>query len=275
MTIKNKKFVVLNLLSSALIFSFFAVLSRTIGFSLPIFFLSWTRTIIIVIILYLFILISNNWIKLKRADIIWVFLRSLGGFIGFFGSYIAFIFLPIGTAYFIFFAGSTVGGYLIGHLFFKEKINRTKILSLFLSLLGLSLIYTFDFNKDKFWYLVAALVSGIGASIWNTFSKKISHIYSAVQINFLDNLMFFLIALFLSLLLGEKWTYPTLSYVWTASMLFGVMFLVTGQLMVYGFSNLEAYTGSLIMLSEILFGLIIGFLFYSEIPSTLTLTGVS
>ena len=54
---------------------------------------------------------------------------------------------------------------------------------------------------------------------------------------------------------------------------FGVMFLVTGQLMVYGFSNLEAYTGSLIMLSEILFGLIIGFLFYSEIPSTLTLTG--
>lgn len=56
-------------------------------------------------------------------------------------------------------------------------------------------------------------------------------------------------------------------------MLFGVMFLVTGQLMVYGFSNFEAYTGSLIMMSEILFGLIIGFIFYSEVLSPLTLTG--
>lgn len=273
MKINNKIFGTGSLLSAAFIYSFFAILSRTIGFKLPLFYQSWSRTILVLAILWILILFFKKWVKVEKKDILWILLRSLGGFLSFFGIYIAFIFLPIGTTYFIFYAGSTVGGYLIGRVLFGEKVTKIKILSLFLSLFGLWLIYSLDFNAEKIWYIVAALVSGLGVAVWNTFSKKISHLYPALQLNFLDNLIFFLMAFFISLFIREQWVLPTLSSAWVANLFFAVMFLVTGQLMIYGFSRLEAHAGSLIMLTEILFGLIIGFIFYREVLSLLAITG--
>lgn len=78
---------------------------------------------------------------------------------------------------------------------------------------------------------------------------------------------------FISILLKETWSYPSLSMEWIANLLFAFMFLSTGQLMVYGFHRLEAQTGSLIMLLEILLGIILGFLFFKEILTLNTFLG--
>lgn len=51
------------------------------------------------------------------------------------------------------------------------------------------------------------------------------------------------------------------------------MFLTTGQLMIYGFKYVEAQTGSLIMLAEVVFGVFLGFIFYKETISFTTLLG--
>ena len=51
------------------------------------------------------------------------------------------------------------------------------------------------------------------------------------------------------------------------------MFLITGQLMIYGFRNVSAQLGSLIMLSEVLFGIIIGAVLYKEALSLTVLAG--
>jgi len=270
---KNQRIGVGSLLLATFLYGFFAILTRTIGFNLPIFFQNWTRSLIELILVSPLLLLFKKWTKVKVKDFKWMLIRSVGGLFGFYGSYIAFLFIPIGTTYFVFYAGSTIGGYLIGKLLFKEKLNRIKIISLFLAFLGLIFIYLINFEGGKSLYIFLALISGLGTAIWNTFSKKISRRYSALQLNFIDVFLVFIITFLFSLFVKEHWILPNLSSVWMANGLFALMFFSTGLLIIYGFKYVEAQIGSLIMLAEVVFGVFLGLIFYKEIISFTTLLG--
>jgi drug/metabolite transporter (DMT)-like permease len=118
-----------------------------------------------------------------------------------------------------------------------------------------------------------AFIAGVGTGTWNTFSKKISGRYSDIQLNFTDFSFSCVFMLALSLLFREQWVAPALNLLWLANALFIVMFISTGQLIVYGFRRLDAQAGSLIMLTEVLFGIVLAYLFYREIPSVWAFVG--
>lgn len=264
----------ISLAGAAFLYSFFGVLTRTVGFDLPIFFASFTRDLLGASILLLPLFFAKKFQKVNKADWPWLFLRTCGGVLGFLGSYYAFYYLPIGTAYFIFYGGSTVTGFLLGVFLFKEKMSLFEGLSLGLSLIGLVMIYSIGGVDMKLLpYVVWALLGGVGAGVWNTFSKKVSDNYSATQLNGLDFAIFTLIMGSISLFQGETWSLPNLNSAWIGSLVFATMFVITGQLIIYGFKYLDAQKGSLIMLLEVVFGAVIGFLFYKEVLSFGTLIG--
>lgn len=262
-----------SLLASAFIYSFFGILTRAIGFSLPLFYSSWVRNLLMLIILGIPLFSMRKWKKFILKDFFWIFLRSCGGLTSFVGSYISFYYIPLGIALFIFYASSTIGGYFFGVLLYHENLTKIKILSLFLAIIGLFLINTVNFPKEHLIYALYAFLGGIGNAVWCTFSKKVSGKYSALQLNFLDTFNFIIIPFCISLIVHEKWVRPEFSLLWFYLMLFVVMFIITGQLMVFGFKHLDAQIGSLIMLSEIVFGVILGFLFFHEALSVFTLFG--
>lgn len=177
------------------------------------------------------------------------------------------------TCAFYFLAGSTIGGYFIGKIIFNEKFTKVKLLSFFVAIFGLILIYSINFAGANFLYATFALSGGFGVSVWNTFSKKVSGSYSALQLNFLDTLNFVIIEFCLSIILREKWVKPEFSMLWFYMFLFVLMFILTGQLMIYGYKHLNVHAATLIMLTEVLFGAILGFLFYKETLSVSTLSG--
>jgi len=262
-----------SLLAATFLYGFFGIFTRIIGFKLPLFFACWTRTLISAIILFLPFLFLKNWVTVKKNDMKWIVARATSGLFGFFGSYIAFYNISIGTAYFIFYAGTLIWGYFLGRILFKEKLTFIKIVSLFLALGGLLLIYSLNFRTTNFIYALSALISGFGSATWSIFSKKISGRYSALQLNFMDTFIMFLMVFILSLMIKEPWSWPNFSTPWLASLLFAGIFILTGQLMIYGFKHLDAQIGSLIMLTEVLFGIILGFLFYKEVISLSILIG--
>ncbi len=264
---------IVGLVTATFIYGFFGILTRTVGFELPIFFASWTRGILALGILAIPLFGWHLWKSIKRSDLSWFILRSIGGIFGFFGSYFSFYYIPIGTAYFIFYGGSTIGGYAFGKLLFHERLTRIKILSLVLALAGLCIIYAKNVGGGNPFYMMAAFVGGLGTATWNVFSKKISGTYTDVQLNFMDFLLSFVTMFIFSLVFREYWVTPTLNAVWVANLLFVFMFLLTGQLMVYGFKRLDAQIGSLVMLTEVLFGVILGYFFYNEIPSIYSFIG--
>lgn len=261
------------LIAATFIYSFFGILTRIVGFEIPVFYASAIRGLVSLAVLAILLFGKRLWISIKRADFLWFFIRSVGGFFGFIGSYFAFYYIPIGTAYFIFYGGSTIAGYFFGRFLFAEKITRIKLLSLMLALAGLLLIYAQSIGGGNALWMGMAFIGGLGTGVWNTFSKKISGHYSDLQLNFIDFSFSVVFMLILSFLFREHWVAPALNVIWLANALFVVMFLSTGQLMVYGFKRLDAQIGSLIMLSEVLFGVVLGYLFYREIPSDWAILG--
>ena len=263
----------LALFLAATLYGFIGVFSRIISFNIPLFFQAWSRNVLAVLLIFGLVKIFGGWKKLKPGDFKWFALRGLGGFISFLAFYISFIYLDFSTTYFISYAAATIAGYLLGYLFFKEKLNQVKLISLGLSIIGLFLIFRVNLNLDKSIYLVLSAVGGITLSIWTVFSKKISGIYSNLQMNLIDSIFALSFPLSLSLILREQWSWPTLSWLWGANLLFPCLFIPVRFLIVYGFKKVEAQKGSLILLFDIVVGLLLGLILFKENVSLPALMG--
>jgi drug/metabolite transporter (DMT)-like permease len=254
---------------ATIIYGFFSILARIVGLNLPIFFQNWTRSVVAIAIIICIIYFTKHTLKrMTVKDFIWVWARSLSGSIAFILYFYCINAMPIGTTYFLFYGASSVAGYLLGKILFNEHMTPTKWTALGIALIGLLLIYSINFNNMPFLYILMAFGSGTATAFWNLAPKKIQT-YPEIQFVLLDNLLPFPLYLLLSLLTHETWTIPTLTPVWIASLFYGVLFVITGQLVIYGFNRLEAQIGTILMLGEIPMAILLGFIFYKE---TLTLT---
>jgi len=271
---KKKKITgIASLLSAAFIYGFFGILTRMVGFSLPIFYLAWIRNLFCALLILIPLLLSRVWLKVEKKDYHWLILRAIGGILGFLGSYAAFYYLNISTAYFIFYTGMLVTSYFFGLVLYKDRLTNIKIVSFVLAIIGLTMIYQLSMDIKSPIYDLFAFISGFGTSTWNTFSKKISGKYSVLQLNFLDFFISFVINIVISLAIREHWVMPSLNRVWLGNLLFVFMFITTGQLMIVGFKYIDTHIGSLIMLSELIFGIILSMIFYQEKLTLFALIG--
>lgn len=270
---RRPMFGIISLVSASILYGFFGILTRVVGYNLPPLFQFAVRDVVAVLILGTVILLTKRWKSVKKSDWKWIILRVISGMGAFFASYAAFFYIPIGTAYFIFYSGTTVGGFIIGKLMYQERFTKLKVLSLILALIGLSMIYQFSLQQEHVVYAVSAFGGGIVGALWNTLAKKVSDTYSATQLNFLDFFGSMVVAGSLSLLFREVWTMPTFSTVWMANLLFVCMFVVGGQLIITGFHHVEAQIGSLILLLEIVFGALFAWLIFQETLNTASLIG--
>jgi drug/metabolite transporter (DMT)-like permease len=90
-----------SLLSATFIYGFFGVLARVIGLNC-LFFTRLGKESFPTVILAVFVLLLRKWVPVKQKDVKWLLLRTFGGLVGFFGSFIAFLYIPFGTTYFVF-----------------------------------------------------------------------------------------------------------------------------------------------------------------------------
>jgi len=158
-------------------------------------------------------------------------------------------------------------GFLSGKIFFKEKISKAKIVSLGLALGGLLVIYRFSISKDEIIYATACLAAGGMVGVWNTISKKFSDNYSNLQIVSMDAVVSTIIGLVGFLITKEKFPVDASQMTWIWITLYGIAQLASVGFVVYGFKNLEAQIGSIILPVEIIFATIFSFLFFKEQPT--------
>lgn len=68
-----------SLIVSAFLFGFYGILTRIVGFNIPLFFASFMRNIVGTLILLIVIASVGKWKSVRRKDYIWIFLRSICG----------------------------------------------------------------------------------------------------------------------------------------------------------------------------------------------------
>ncbi len=262
-----------SLVTATLLYGLYGVYSRLIGLDFGVFSQNFARNLIVALILALYIFSKRKWRKIRTEDVKWILTWVLSGFISIIAIFIAFNKIPIGTALFVFYAGSITGGYLVGSLFFNEKLSRIKLISIVLCFIGLALIYSLSFEIDNSTYILFALVAGFSTGLWNTLSKKVSGKYPHLQLVFVDALLHVALSFLLVFILNEKLSFPELSVPWITIFVFALTQIAVVKLVIYGFRHLEAHIGTLIMPLEVFFGAFFGFIFFKEVLSFYTIIG--
>ncbi|MFA6017026.1 MAG: DMT family transporter [Patescibacteria group bacterium] len=231
------------------------------------------RTIICAIIVSLITVFTRaKLIKIKPRDYHWFVLLSLAA-AGTTLFYIpAIINLPLGLTMFLFYAFGTISSYLVGYFLFKESLNKGKVIAFILAIVGLTVMFFKSIYLTNNLYIIFACISGFFYGLYSTFSKKITNKYSLTQSVLVTTIIQLTIFLISWLIIRDNiYVYSIQS--WAANIYYAIDVIVVVYLVFYGFKHIEAQIGSLLLLSELVFIIVIGFMFYHEVPSIVQLIG--
>jgi drug/metabolite transporter (DMT)-like permease len=259
----------LSLFGAAFLYGSQNVATRLTGISFGPFLSTALRALIVVVFLAGFV----KWKKISQKDWKWFALRAVGNVIATTCIFISVNKMSVGAALFSFYASLILSGGLFGMLFYKEKITLVKTISLFLTAVGLVLIYSNQSKLTFNWYFVIAIIGGIGGSLWSVFSRPITKNYSLKQLVVVDSGITVLLSLLISLSLHESWQMVQFDQRLLAVLYLGFTQVFTGQLVAKGFKSIDAQVGSMILLNDSIFGIIFAFLFFKEITPLLVILG--
>jgi drug/metabolite transporter (DMT)-like permease len=261
------------ILASALCFASYGVWSRLLGHDFGVFFQGWVRSAVILAVLFPILLIKKAIKPIKKEHRKWFVVTMLFTVFTQVPLYYAFNHLPLGTATFLFYASFVIASYLVGWLFLNEKMTGIKIFSLLLSLIGLFVTFGLSLEMFSLLALLLAAFSGLASGGEVATSKKSTRHYSSLQITAYSWVLILATHLPLSWLLGERQIAPSLSVEWLAMFGYAASGLGGFWLVIEGFKHVDASIGSLIGLTEILFAVVFGLLFFGDQITVQVLAG--
>lgn len=264
---------IISLLFAAFIWSTFGALSRVVGYDIPVMYQNVTRNALAALIIGVIVYVTKSWKKVESKFYPILIIRTIGGIFGFLFFFLAANKIPIGLLYFLFYGATTLLTFILGYKIFNEKITPVRLLALGLAMFGLALVYKISAGNYAFKDLIYPMLAGLGFATWSMSGKKLSDHFGPHQLIFIDEVLTTVAYIILSLIFREVWTAPLFTITWGVSLLFGVLYIFTALLSLYGFRKVDAQIGGLVLLSEILFAIVIGFVFYGELITPVTLIG--
>jgi drug/metabolite transporter (DMT)-like permease len=213
-----------------------------------------------------------EWNKVKKPNLVfYTFLALLAG--------IAYNFSIINTkialATFAFYLGTILTGWVAGFLFYKEKLNAEKWLSLIFVLIGLGLFaYPFTNSSINLGF-ITGIVSGVldgsangfGKDFAGKISKSVLVLLTTIGSILVNSLM---IAYFHQ---GSNYVATMSTTAWVVVAFLGCLVVILSYLLLVGFQNFDLSSGSIVLSLELLFALIFGILVFQEYPTGKELLG--
>ncbi len=264
---------VMALLMAALLFSTSGLFTRLLGEQMGTFLQLTLRLIFTSLFFLLFIVITKSFQTIQRKDLPLLLFRGLLIIADFYCFVLAVSGLPLGLTLFIFYASTTVVNFVFGKLFFGEHITKKKLISLSLAFGGMILLYGGNFGTLQVMPMFAALCSGIFFGVNSATSKFVTGTYSEHLVGGMAYLVATVLAAVFFFLTKETVPGFISLYTWAICIGFAFVVFLAFYLTMYGYKYLEVQKASIIMLSELVFTIIVGFIFYKEVPNLTTVIG--
>ena len=274
---KNKG--ILLILLSALLYSVMPVLIRTLGGGgLPPVSQVFLRYIaaFIAAALYFF-RTSRNKITIQKKDIALLLIATIFGYAltnlfytyGMLNTYVS-------NALFLFFTFAIIAP-ILGFILLKDKLNMFNAAALIITVIAFVLL--FQPNAIPTWKIggMFAILSALGQATYLIVRKKLKN-YSASFLMLANTFAGVIVLGILSLMMEQSFYFQggiqriSLN-TWVTTVLFGIDNFLAWIVMTKGFEYVKAATGSIVLLSELVFGIFFAFLFFKEIPTYVTLAG--
>jgi len=165
---------------------------------------------------------------------------------------------------------------VLGILFLKEKVTFKKLLLIVTAFLGVVLIAVKDYSQIFNWGQgeLIALISTVAFALSYIGRKWHTNLLNNKEITLLTFFISFVMIFVTSLVSGQG--IPTNGWNWwlfVAVLGAGLFNVINMFLTNYGFQKVEAILASNLLTLESVFAIVLGFLFYKEVPTTKELIG--
>lgn len=264
----------LALLSCAVIFASFSIFVRILSQELQPYQQIGFRNVIALVIGTIAVIASKqSFSTLKKVETKFIILYTMTFPIAVILYTLAVLQTTIITSIFGLYLGSLITSLIVGILFFKEKLNNMKILSLVLVLIGLiSYTYPFDFSTLGIGFLLSILSGFFDASA-NSFRKYLAGKVDRFVLVVLQMVGGLGVAVALMTIFKQT-SLPSLSPTsWVVGLLFGLCLVAISYLTLIGFQNFDLNLGTVVLSSEIFFASIFAFVFFQETSTFTQLLG--
>ncbi|MDQ5900790.1 MAG: hypothetical protein QG583_217 [Patescibacteria group bacterium] len=179
----------------------------------------------------------------------------------------------VSLAVFSFYLATLVSSFIIGRIYFGEKITKNKKIALFFVLLAV-VAFTNPFqNFNVQLGFVFGIISGIFQSIASSFQKIVGKSTNRIGLLILQTLTGIVVAMVVLAIIGENF-FPLLPMsALLVVVFFGIIFLSISYLFLVGFKYTNLNVGSILVSTELFFGPFFAFLFLSENLTLIELLG--
>lgn len=266
--ITNKQKSVLFMLLSVLGFSLMAVAIKYVP-EIPIYEKVFFRNSVSFLMASYFIMQNKVSFKMTKKDAAFVFFRSFFGFLGVVCNFYAIIHLSIGDSSLLN-RLSPVFVTIVACLFFKERIDRKQFLGIIFMLLGAVLVIKPSFSMTIIPSLIGILSPMLGGISYN--------LIRALKDKVNPNVIVFLFSLF-SVLCSIPLMYSDFVLPNASQLFFLIAIGVTASMgqfgLTYAYKYAKASEVSIYNYTGIIFGMLLGFAFFGEIPDTFSILGAT
>lgn len=261
------------ILLSTIGFASFGVYAKLIGDTYEVFTQAWTRALIILVALLVVGLLTKQLRRIDKKDIKWIAVYTTFSLFTVAPIYYAFQYMDIGTATILFYAAYMVMSYVVGRMFFGEKITVIKVMAMVLAVIGMVLIFGVELAGISAFALFLAVFNGVASGGEVAFTKKISNKYSPLQLTLISWVAICVTHFIAAATVGENLFPEQTIQSGIGIILYAVAAMLAFWLVVAGYKRVEAGIGGLIGTLEVPFAVLLGFLFFAQQPSALTALG--
>lgn len=172
------------------------------------------------------------------------------------------------------YVGSIGGSLLLGILFFKEKLTKMKILSLFLVFVGLIFLAYPSLSLHALNIgFVYGLLAGLLDAIANSFRKYLAGKMERLLLVGFQMIGSLVVAVSLMLFFKSSFSLHLSTSSIFIGILFGVLLMCISYLTLIGFQNFDLNLGTIIISSELFFGPLFASIIFKEYPGMFEITG--
>ena len=169
----------------------------------------------------------------------------------------------ISLAIFSFYIANLVSSFILGKIFFKEKVDKKKSISLILILVSLGFFTNITSNFSIDLGFIYGLVSGILQTVTSIFQKRLAGInrLNLLKIQTFTGLIFAIIFMYFT----NSLSLPILPINGIIiATIYGVLFLIISYLLLIGFQKTDINIGSILVSTELFFGPLFAYLIFRE-----------
>ena len=176
----------------------------------------------------------------------------------------------IANSVFMLYAASLLTSFIVGTLWFKERVTKIKLAALFLAFCGIA-VYSHALLALNLG-IVAGLASGVFDGISGALRKTLSNTnrFAVLRVQYG-------VGVLIGIALTIASSSPPVRHVSVSgiaiTIIYGLLLVCLGSLLLYGFQHFDINIATVIVSCELIFATLLGWIFYHEMPTLNELIG--